>query len=187
MELNLRRAVIVRVLHWLAIEPICPLRGSAVNAASFVSVLLGSMAVLPGFGQSGAALPPALLGAKTVIVLNETHTSTVEDGAEEELKQWGRLKLTDDLDAADLVVNFSKKTRHETSNTQKTDENGKPSEYSFNITSDSTIYMTVTAKNGVAPVYSTESKDGKQKAGRECVQAFIAAWQAARQKQSGAH
>jgi hypothetical protein len=141
-----------------------------------------------GFAQSGGSIPPAVLGAKTVIVLNETHTSTVEDGAEEELKQWGRLKLTDDLDAADLVVNFSKKTRHETSNSQKADANGNPSDsYSFNFSTDSTIYMTVKARDGVAPIYSTETREGKQKAGRECVQAFITAWQAARQKQLGEH
>jgi hypothetical protein len=148
------------------------------------SAVLASLLVVPrGFAQNGTTIPPTVLGAKTVIVMNETHTSTVEDGAEDELKQWARLKLTDDLDAADLVVNFSKKTRHETSSSQKPDSN----DYSFNITSDSTIYMTVTAKNGMAPVYATESKDGKQKAGRECVQAFISAWQAARQKQLGEH
>jgi hypothetical protein len=146
--------------------------------------VLTPLLLVPGsLAQSSTVIPPAVLGAKTVIVLNETHTSTVEDGAEEELKQWGRLKLTDDLDAADLVVNFSKKTTHETSSSQKPDS----SDYSFNITSDSTIYMTVKAKDGIVPIYSTESKDGKQKAGRECVQAFIAAWQAARQKQLGEH
>ena len=136
-----------------------------------------------GFAQSGTSIPPKILAAKTVIVLNETHTGTVEDGAEDELKQWGRLKMTDDLDAADVVLRFSKKSEHATSNSQKTDANGHPTDYSFNITSDSTIHMTATSKDGFAPFYTTETKDGKQKAGKECVQAFIAAWQQAQQKQ----
>ena len=140
------------------------------------------MSPLPFAAGQNAELAPAALAAKTVAVLNDTHAHGVEEGAEAELKEWGRLKVVDDLDSADLVLHFSKKSERETSHTNKTDANGNPTDYGFTITSESKVYMTVTMKDGFDSFYKTETTEGKQKAGRVCVQSFIRAWQNTKQK-----
>jgi opacity protein-like surface antigen len=129
---------------------------SLLSAALLVSSFLSAAAV-----AQTAAFPPSALGAKTIAVLNDTHTGTVEEGAEDALKQWGHFKLIDDPDAADVVLHFSKKSEHSTSSAQKTDANGNPTDYGFTISSDTTIEMTATTKDGFSSFYSTTTKEGK--------------------------
>ncbi len=125
----------------------------------------------------GGPFPPEALKAHTVIILNDTHTMAVEEGATAELKQWGRLTVVNDLDSADIVLHFTKATSHSTSNSQTKDEKDNNTSYGFSVTSSSTIRMEATEKGGFATFYSTTTDDSKQKAGRTCAEAFISAFQ----------
>ena len=147
---------------------------------------VGVALVLPvALAQGNGPFPAGVLEAKSVVILNETHTGTVEDGANEALKQWGHWKVTDDLDAADVVLSFRKKSERTTSGSTKPDDTGSSASYGVTFSTDATITMTATAKGGFAPFYTTETKDAKQKAGRECVQAFIGAWQDEKKRVAG--
>ncbi|RRA47630.1 hypothetical protein D1Y84_04310 [Acidipila sp. EB88] len=143
------------------------------------TVLAGCMLAGAGaFAQAnGRVFPPVVLAAKTVVILNDTHTMTVEDGATAALKQWGRLQVIDHVDAADIVLHFSKASTHDTSNSQTRDPKDNSQSYGFSVSSSTDVKMTATAKGGFAEFYSTSTGDGKQKAGRECAQSFIEAFQ----------
>ena len=137
----------------------------------------------PGAYAQKAAFPPEAMAAKTVAILNDTKTGTVTDGATEELKQWGHLRVVDDPESAEIVLHFTRQTAHDRSNSQAADANGNPTNnYGFSYSFSSSIQMTATTKDGFAPFYTTTTKDSKQKAGTECVQAFIGAYQDVRAK-----
>lgn len=142
--------------------------------------LLVLLAALPfsAWAQSGTVFPPAAFTVHTVAVLNDTHNAGVLDGATGELKQWGHWKVIDDPMSADVVLDFSKKGQRSGSSSDKPGSDGKPS-YSYSMSFSSTIQMTATTKDGLTPFYTTTTEDDKQKAGRECVQSLIAAYQAA--------
>ena len=124
---------------------------------------------------SAAALaqsfPAPALHAKTVVILNDTHSLAVEKGAEDELKQWGRLKVVDRIDKADLVLSFSRKSSHTATGT-----NDAPSSYGMTVTSDTTIEMVASTRDGIAPFYKTYTHEAKEKAGHDCAAAFVSAW-----------
>ncbi len=149
-----------RLLAWTASLLIFPLTGATAQ-------------------ESGRLFPPAVLAAKTVAVLNDTHTQAVTDGAVAELKEWGHFRVIDDPESADVVLHFTKATTHSTSNSQTKDQKDDSTSYGFSVTSSSSIHMDATAKDAFAPFYTTKTDDSKQKAGRECAQEFIGAYQEA--------
>jgi hypothetical protein len=57
-------------------------------------------------------MPKAAFTAKTVAILHDGKTGEVSDGAEEQLKRWGRFTVVDDADSADIVLRFDKKLDH---------------------------------------------------------------------------
>jgi hypothetical protein len=122
------------------------------------------------------SMPQAALKAKKVVVLNDTHSFAVEQGAEAQLKQWGRMTVVGDIDGADLVLSFTKKAGHSTQSTQKESADGKPNEYGFSVSSESTVEMSASTRDGFAPFYKTYTHSEKAQAGRDCVSAFINAW-----------
>jgi hypothetical protein len=128
------------------------------------------------YAQNPAVFPPAAFAAHTVAVLNETHNSGVLNGALGELREWNHWKVIDDPSSADLVLDFNRKSSHDGSSSDKPGDDGKPS-YSYSMSFGSSVHMTATTKDGFSPFYTTTTDDDKQKAGRECVQAFIAAYQ----------
>ena len=122
-------------------------------------------------------LPKPALAAKTVAVINNTHTDAVSEGALEALKRWGRLTVVDNSDAADITLVFDKKSQHEGTSTQKTDDDGKP-ETSYSMSFSSSIHMKATLKGNDNAFYTTTTSDSKKKAGSECIldlqKAFLA-------------
>ncbi len=132
--------------------------------------------------DSGKPFPPAVLTAKTVAVLNDTHTQAVTDGAVEELKEWGHIRVIDDPDSADLVLHFTKSTSHDRTNTESKNDKDNTTNYGFSMSMSTSVHMDATAKDGFAPFYSTSTEDSKQKAGRKCAQSFIGAYQDAMRK-----
>jgi hypothetical protein len=139
-------------------------------------VLVASCTAASALAQD--AVPPKVLGAKTVIVLNETHTMAVEDGAEAELKQWGHLRLVETTDEADIVIQFDKKTEHSPTSSDPGD--GKS--WSGGVTFGTHVNMTATERGGFAPFFQTRTDDSKEKAGRTCVQKLISSWQDAQRR-----
>lgn len=149
----------------------------------FVSLLL--LAAVTGAvanAQSASVFPPAAFAVHTVAILNETHNSGVLDGALGELREWNHWKIIDDPSSADLLLDFNRKSSHDGSSSDKPGSDGKPS-YSYSMSFTSAVHMTATTKDGFSPFYTTTTNDDKQKAGRECVQAFIAAYQDAQRHQ----
>lgn len=124
-------------------------------------------------------MPQAALTAKTVAIVNDTKTGAVTDGATEQLQRWGYFTVVDDADNADIVLRFDKKTDHERQNNQSTDANGQTS-YSTTMTFSHQVHMHAYLKGADAPFYSTQTDDGKKKAGVTCVTSFEKAWLAAR-------
>ena len=87
------------------------------------------------------------------------------------------MRLTDDVQNADIVLHFSKKGEHSGQSTEKDDDSGTPKSWSYGMTFGSKISMDATLRDGVAPFYSTTTGESKRKAGRECIQAFIGKFQ----------
>lgn len=133
------------------------------------------------FAQSSSnPFPKEVFMAKTVAILNDTHTDAVSDGAVEQLKKWGHLTVIDDPDGADIVLRFDKNKEHDGRNTQKTDDKGTPTDYGYSMTFASSVHMKVYLKGSETPFYTTKTDDSKKKAGVTCVTNFESAYLAAR-------
>lgn len=144
--------------------------------------LFALFAALPAaWAQNSSVFPPEFAKVRTVAILNETRAAGVTDGATGELKDWGHWQVVEDPNSADLVLDFTKQKQHDGNSTNKPGDNGQQS-YSYSMSFSSTIKMTATMKDAVSPFFSTATQDDKQKAGRECVQAFIAAYQSAQRR-----
>jgi hypothetical protein len=124
-------------------------------------------------------MPRAIFAAKTIVILHDTKTGEVSDGALEELKRWGRFTIVDDADSADIVLRFDKKTDREKQNSQSTDEKGTTT-WSGSMTFSSQVHMRAYPKGSDSPFYTTKTDDSKKKAGVTCVTSFEKAWIEAR-------
>ncbi len=144
----------------------------------FVLALCSAVSAFP---QGSKGFPPAAFAAKTVAVVNDTHSPEVEKGAENALAAWGKFKLTPDAENADLTLRFDKTAEHNGASSEKTGEDGKPS-YSYGVNFGSSIHMKAFAKDGYAPFYTTKTGDAKQKAGAACVNDFREAYRTAQQR-----
>lgn len=128
---------------------------------------------------NGAQIPPAALAAHTVAIVNETHNEDVEKGAEAAIRDWGKLRLVDDPDTADVTLHFDKTREHDGESSHKTDADGNPTDYSYSVSFSSKIHMHAYLKNGYTPFYSTTTDDSKRKAGVSCVDDLRSAYRAA--------
>lgn len=136
-----------------------------VATISLAAALSASYAVGQG---NKLPLPRAAFGAKTVVILNNTHNSAVEQGAVEALKRWGKFTVVEDPDLADITLTFDKKSEHEGSSSQKPDIDGNPSS-SYSLSFSSSIHMSATLKGDSAAFYNTTTSESKKKAGAECI------------------
>ena len=125
------------------------------------------------------SMPRAAFAAKTIAILNDTKTGDISDGALEQLKRWGRLAVVDDVDSADIVLRFDKKTERESQSKQSTDDKGTTT-WSGAWTTSSHVHMRAYLKGSKSPFYATQSSDSKKKAGASCVTSFEKAWLEAR-------
>ncbi|HLI78299.1 MAG TPA: hypothetical protein VKV02_15235, partial [Acidobacteriaceae bacterium] len=125
------------------------------------------------------AFPDGVFTAKTVAIVNDTKTPTVEKGADEALASWGQFKVVDDPQLADVVLRFEKSRQREGRDTQKTDGTGKPTDYGYEMSFSSTIEMKAYYKDADTPFYSTRTDDGKAKAGTTCINNLHTAFRAA--------
>ena len=148
-------------------------------------VVLCSIVFGSALGQTAAKpLPAAVLSAKTIAVVNDTRDSQVTKGAEAALQSWGQFKVVDDPQLADVTLRFEKTRSHEGQSTQKTDDNGKPTDYGYSMSFGSSITMKAYVKDADAAVFSTKTEDSKTKAGMSCVNDFHTAYRTARQQQT---
>lgn len=131
-----------------------------------------------GLAQSGSGFPPAVLGAKTVAVVNDTRSDEVAKGAESALRAWGKFQVNPDAENADLTLRFDKTTEHNGSNSEKKGDDGGTS-YGYGMTFGSSIHMKAYTRDGFAPFYTTKTSDSKTKAGVSCVNQFREAFRAA--------
>jgi hypothetical protein len=147
-----------------------------------MAVLCG-VVLSSGFAQTaGGGFPPAVLTAKTIAVVDDTREKDVEKGAEETLASWGQFRVIEDPTLADVTLRFDKSREHDGQSTQKTDANGKPTDYGYSMSFSSSIHMKAYLKDGETPFYTTKTDDSKRKAGVSCVNDFHAAYRAAWQK-----
>ena len=144
-----------------------------------------------GFGMgAGMALaqtvvtpfPASVLAAKTVAITNSTGSAQVEKGAQDALQSWRQFRLVDDPQTADITLHFEKNKIHEGASTQKTDANGKPTDWGYGMSFSSSIRMTAVLKDADAPFFSTKTDESKAKAGLSCVNDFHTAFRAAGQQ-----
>lgn len=71
-----------------------------------------SFAALASFAKTvHAPLPPELMQAKTIYILNESGAAALSDKCYSELTEWGRFKIVNDPKAADLVFRISTASR----------------------------------------------------------------------------
>ena len=129
---------------------------------------------------NGNAIPAAVYAAKTVAVVNDTHTDAVGEGAVDALKAWGHFTVVDDPDTADVTLRFDKTKEHSGQDSQKPDPNTGQTSYSYGMTFGSSIHMKAYLKDGDSPFYTTKTDESKKKAGTACVSDFRSALQAAR-------
>lgn len=120
-------------------------------------------------------MPKAAFAAKTVAIENNTKAGAVKDGALEQLQRWGHFTVVEDVDSADIVLRFDKKTDHERTNSQSTDDKGQSS-WSAGMSFSSQVHMRAYLKGEDAPFYTTQTGDDKKKAGVTCVTSFENAW-----------
>jgi len=128
-----------------------------------------SMVCLVGAAQRAIhPLPKTVFAAKTVAIVNNTHNDAVTEGAIEALKRWGKFTVVDDSDLADITLTFDKKGEHESTSSQKTGDDGKPS-YNYGVSYSSSVYMKAALKGEGSSFYSASTHESKKKAGAECV------------------
>lgn len=136
--------------------------------------------IASAFAQTGKkAFPDGVFQAKTIAVINDTHTPQVDKGAEDALKSWGQFKVVDDPQLADVTLRFEKTRQHEGHDSQKQDPDGKDTSYSYTMSFGSTIEMKAFFKDADTPFYSTKTEDSKAKAGTTCVNSFHTAFRQA--------
>ncbi len=109
--------------------------------------------------------------AKTVAIVNNTGVQAISDGAAEVLKRWGKFKLVEDPDTADLTVTFDKKKEHDGTSSETPGADGKPS-YNYSVSFSTTILMRVALKGADRSFYTASTTESKKKAGAECVTDF---------------
>lgn len=147
------------------------------------TALLGSLLVGAAVAQTGkAAFPEGVFAAKTVAIVDDTHTPGVQKGATEALQAWGQYKVVDDPQLADITLRFEKNRQHEGHDSQTTDQNGKDTNYSYSMSFSSSIHMTAFLKDADKPFYSTKTDDSKAKAGTSCINSFHTAYRDSRQQ-----
>ncbi len=129
---------------------------------------------------NGDAFPPEVYSAKTVAVVNDTHTDAVSEGAVDALKAWGHFTVVDDPDTADVTLRFDKTKEHSGQDSQKPDPNTGQTSYSYGMTFGSSIHMKAYMKDADTPFYTNKTDDSKKKAGMSCISDFRTAMQAAR-------
>ncbi len=143
-----------------------------------------SLASVAAGAQTGkGAFPETIFAAKTVAIVNDTHTPGVEKGAADALQAWGQFKVIDDPQLADVTIRFEKNRQHEGHDSQTQDPNSKDTSYNYSMSFSSSIHMTVSLKDGDKPFYSTTTEDSKAKAGSTCINSFHTAFREARQQQ----
>ena len=89
--------------------------------------------------------------------------------------------MVDDPQLADITLRFEKNKTHEGASTQKTDANGKPTDWGYGMSFGSSIRMTAVQKDAETPFFSTKTDDAKAKAGLSCVNDFHTAFRNALQ------
>ena len=129
---------------------------------------------------NGDAFPAAIYTAKTVAVINDTHTDAVSEGAIDALKAWGHFTVVDDPDTADVTLRFDKTKEHSGQDSQKPDPNTGQTSYSYGMSFGSSIHMKAYLKDADSPFYTAKTDDAKKKAGMACISDFRSAMQAAR-------
>jgi hypothetical protein len=125
-------------------------------------------------------IPRPVFAAKTIAIVNHAHNDTVETGALESLKRWGKFTIVDDPDTADIVLTFEKTSEHEGKSSEKTTNNndGKPPETSstYSMSFGSSLTMKATMKGSPTPFYTATNSDSKKKGGAACVVDFQSAY-----------
>ena len=92
---------------------------------------------------------------RTIVILHDTKTGEVSDGALEQLKRWGRFTIVDDADSADIVLRFDKKTDREAK--QPVDRQKGTTTWSGTMTFSSQVHMRAYLKgSGSPPFFATE-------------------------------
>ena len=128
---------------------------------------------------NGNALPAAAKTAKTVAIINDTHIDAVGEGAADAIRAWGRYRIVDDPDTADLTLRFDKNKEHSGQDSQKPDPTTGQTNYSYSMSFGTSIHMKAYLKDADAPFYTTKTDDSKKKAGMSCVSDFRSALQTA--------
>lgn len=126
----------------------------------------------------GKAFPAALTNAKTVAIVNDTHTAAVSEGAIAALRAWGRFTVVEDPDTADVTLRFDKNKEHSGQDSQKPDPNTGDPSYSYSMSFNTSIHLKVYLKDADTPFYSARTDEAKKKAGMACVSDFRSAMQA---------
>jgi hypothetical protein len=125
-------------------------------------------------------IPRPVFAAKTIAIVNHAHNDTVETGAVESLKRWGKFTIVDDPDTADIVLTFEKNNEHEGKSTQKETNNndGKQPETSstYTMSFGSSLTMKATMKGSTTPFFTATNSDSKKKGGAGCVVDFQSAY-----------
>jgi hypothetical protein len=125
-------------------------------------------------------IPRPVFAAKTIAIVNHSHNDTVETGALESLKRWGKFTIVDDPDTADIVLTFEKTSEHEGKSTQTSKDNndGKSPETSssYSMSFSSSLTMKATMKGNTTPFYTATNSDSKKKGGAGCVVDFQSAY-----------
>jgi opacity protein-like surface antigen len=144
----------------------------------FAAVFLLSLMAAAANAQANGAFPPALANAKTIAIIDDTHTSGVSEGATDALRAWGRFTVVDDPDAADLTLRFDKSKDHTGQDSQKPADDGSTS-YGYSMSFSTSVHMKAYLKDGTDPFYTDKTDDSKKKAGISCVRDFRTAFIAA--------
>jgi hypothetical protein len=124
-------------------------------------------------------IPRPVFAAKTIAIVNHAHNDTVEAGALESLKRWGKFTIVDDPDTADIVLTFEKKSEHERKSTDTTKNNndGQPETSStYSMSFGSSLTMKATMKGSTTTFYTATNSDSKKKGGAACVVDFQSAY-----------
>lgn len=145
------------------------------------AVLFGALMGTAGAQTGKAVFPDGVFAAKTVAIIDDTHTSGVAKGAADALQSWGQFKIVDDPQLADVTLRFEKNRNHEGRDSQTADPNGKDTSYSYSMSFSSSIHMAAFFKDSDKPFYATTTDDSKTKAGVSCINSFHAAFRQARQ------
>lgn len=148
---------------------------------SLLSLIFVAAVFTPAFHAqtNGRALPASLATAKTVAIENDTHVDGVAQGAADAIRAWGRFRLVDDPDTADVTLRFDKSKDHSGQDSQKPDPSTGQTNYSYSMSFSSSIHMKVYLKDGESPFYTTKTEDSKKQAGQSCVSDFRRAYEAA--------